>query len=509
VPTPGIRHVFVLMLENRSFDHMLGFSGITGTDAASGQPTRIQGLSGTESNSYNGKTYTVLPNADYTMPADPPHEFSDVLQQLCGSGATYPHGGAYPPIAGDGFVASYAPKAGPSGPGEIMKCYHPNQLPVLNALAREFAVCDNWFASMPGPTWPNRLFVHGASSGGLDHSPTTLEILQWEIVSGFPFPSGTIFDTMRAANVPWRLYAGDDFPMVAALKGIQLPLIHPYHQFAGDVARAGYPAAYTFIEPSYNVLADYRCSTSQHPLDDVTRGESLIKCAYESIRNSPLWNESLLILTWDEPGGFYDHVFPPGAPAPEDTVPGVPHNQFGFTFQQYGGRVPAVAISPLIPRNTIDHRLYDHASIPATLEALFGLSPMTQRDAMANSLTPLLSLASPRGDAPATLPEPAHSGIGGCPPFSCSGGGAMAQSILAQQTPVARPQDSIDEGNLPGVLQSALRSELALAPERRDEIIARFQTLKTREDAMAYLDQVRLKVDAAKASASSIAAPKP
>ena len=171
--------------------------------------------------------------------------------------------------------------------------------------------------------------------------------------------------------------------------------------------------------------------------------------------------------------------------------------------------MPAVAISPLIPRNTIDHRLYDHTSIPATLEALFGLSPMTQRDAMANSLTPLLSLASPRGDAPAALPEPAHSGIGGCPPFSCSGGGAMAQSILAQQTPVARPQDSIDEGNLPGVLQSALRSQLALAPERRDEIIARFQTLKTREDAMAYLDQVRLKVDAAKASASSIAATKP
>src|SRR5229473_5734460 len=121
-PAQAIRHVFVLMLENRSFDHMLGFSGITGTDAASGQPTRIQGLSGTESNSYNGKTYTVLPNADYTMPADPGHEFPDVLQQLCGPGATYPHGGAYPPITRDGFVASYAAKVGPNGPGEIMKC---------------------------------------------------------------------------------------------------------------------------------------------------------------------------------------------------------------------------------------------------------------------------------------------------------------------------------------------------------------------------------------------------
>src|SRR5207245_8760031 len=108
---------------------------------------------------------------------------------------------------------------------------------------------------------------------------------------------------------------------------------------------------------------------------------------------------------------------------------------------------------------------------------LFGLSPMTQRDARANNLEPLLSLASPRVDTPATLPEPAHSGIGGCPPFSCSGSGAIAQSILAQRTPVARPQDSIDEGNLPGVLQAALLSELALDPERKPEILGRFQTV--------------------------------
>src|SRR4051812_47938890 len=261
----AIRHVFVLMLENRSFDHMLGFSGITGKDAATGQATRINGLSGSESNTYNGKTYTVLPNAGFVMPADPPHEFTDVVTQLCGPGVSYPFGGAYPRITGDGFAASYAPVAGPNGPGEIMKCFSPVPLPVLNALAREFALCDSWFSSVPGATWPNRLFVHAASSGGLDHSPTTPEILLWETLFGFPFPNGTIFDAMLAANVPWRLYAGDDFPMVAALKGIQLTLIHPYHQFAGDVAQASYAPSYTFIEPSYNVLADYRCSTSQHP----------------------------------------------------------------------------------------------------------------------------------------------------------------------------------------------------------------------------------------------------
>jgi len=218
--------------------------------------------------------------------------------------------------------------------------------------------------------------------------------------------------------------------------------------------------------------------------------------------NSPLWNRSLLILTWDEHGGFYDHAIPQGAPPPGDTVPGAAHNKYGFTFQQDGGRVPAVAISPLIPRNLIDHRLYDHSSIPATLEDLFGPKPMTQRDAAANKLTPLLSLAIPRGDAPSILPEPAQSGIGGCPPVPYAGVGAMPMAFLARPDPVARPQDSIDDGNLPGVLHSALRSELALAPERKDEILARFQRLKTRADATAYLEEVRLKVSVAKASST-------
>src|SRR5262249_45281499 len=276
-----------------------------------------------------------------------------------------------------------------------------DQLPVLTALAREFVVCDNWRASMPGPTWPNRLFVHAASSGGLDHSPTTAEILLWETLNGFRFPHGTIFDGLKTHALSWRLYAGDDFPMVAALKGITLLDIRSYSLFAQDLDRAAYPYSYTFIEPSYNVTADYKCGTSQHPLDDVTRGESLIKCTYEAIRTSPHWNNSLLIITWDEHGGFYDHTEPPVAPAPGDTQPGTGHNKYGFTFERYGGRVPAVVISPLIPRNLVDHRTYDHASILATLEAVFHLNPLTARDQAANSLTNLATLASARQDAPA------------------------------------------------------------------------------------------------------------
>ena len=145
------------------------------------------------------------------MATDPAHEFPDVLHQLCGMTATYPRGGEYPPINNSGFVGSYVTGGG-RNPGEIMRCYTPDQLPVLNALAREFVVCDNWHSSMPGPTWPNRMFVHAASSAGLDHSPAVWEIAQWELISGFSFPNGTVFDRLQQHGIRRRIYGGRRFP---------------------------------------------------------------------------------------------------------------------------------------------------------------------------------------------------------------------------------------------------------------------------------------------------------
>lgn len=494
--TSPIQHVFVLMLENRSFDHMLGFSDIEGTDAETGRRTRIDGLDGAEANEYGGRVYSVSRPADFVMPVDPPHEFPDVLEQLCGAGAVYRPGGKYPPIVNSGFAASYARSAPGDDPGRVLRCFAPEQLPVLNALAGEFAVFDHWYASMPGPTWPNRLFLHAGSSGGLDHSPTTAEVVLWETLAGFSFPNGTIFDLMNRQNVRWRLYAGDAFPMTAALKGIQLTLVRPFGEFEQDVARADYGVAYTFIEPSYNVLNDYRGSTSQHPLDDAARGEALIRTIYQAIRNSPLWDSSLLVITWDEHGGFYDHAVPGAAKAPGDGQAGGDHNQFGFTFDRYGGRVPAVAISPWIARNVIDHRVYDHTSILATLENLFGMPALTERDASANNLTTLLTLAKPRGDAPLELPAPADSGIPGGPVDF----GVSATTGPAAATPLSRPNDSVNEGNTAGVLQAALRSDLAVSPEaERPRILARFSAIKTREQAMRYVGEVRAKAAAARA----------
>ena len=467
----NITNVFVLMLENRSFDCMLGFSGIRGRNAADGTPTTINGLTGDETNGFAGQTYQVGHPALEVMPVDPGHEFLDVVKQLGGEGATYPPGGPYPTIHNSGFVADYAVSPStaddegnaPDDFGEIMKCYAPDQLPVLNALANEFVVCDRWHASIPGPTWPNRFFACAASSAGLDHSPTKDEIIAWESREGFAFPHGSIFDALRGkfGNDGWRIYAGTETPNVAALKGIHPFLdIHHFDGFAAAVQSANYPWRFTFIEPNYGNLTTFKGGTSQHPMDDVTAGEGLIKATYEAIRNSPHWPTSLLIITWDEHGGFYDHAEPPPAPPPGDQ-PGAAHNQYGFMFDRYGVRVPAMVISPLIPRNLIDHRLYDHSSIPKTVEDLFGLNPLTARDAAANSLVPLLT-ATARTDAPTALPSPATAAI----PL-------IAQSAVPAST---HPMDK----SLPGVVNVAMLSDNALNHAAQPEIVARVQSLQTR-----------------------------
>jgi phospholipase C len=160
-------------------------------------------------------------------------------------------------------------------------------------------------------------------------------------------------------------------------------------------------------------------------------------------------------------------------------------DQHGFAFDQFGPRVPSIVISPRIPKNRIDHRVYDHSTIPATLEVLFGLRPLTVRDAAANDLTTLLTLASPRDDAPRTLPNPAASGITH----------EMSVAMAARSIHASKPTDSIDRGNIPGFLHSAVQLDLDASPAAdRSAILARVQTLRTNADAQAYLDEVRVKI---------------
>ena len=303
-----VRNIFVLLLENRSLDHMLGFSGITGKDANTGAETQLNGLKGDEWNGHRGARYVVGRPFHEPIAVDPAHEFLDVLEQLCGTHAVYEPGNAYPPITLTGFVSNYAHShtkgyGNAAGNfGQIMDGFTARQLPVLNALARNFAVCDGWHASLPGPTFPNRLFAMGASSNGLDHSPSTTELLTWEGTEGFAFPNGSIFDLLKKTfgEAAWRIYAGNRFPLVATLKGIKpIEDVRLMDELSDDLNNGPYPYRLTWIEPDYGdmVFGTFRGGTSQHPMDNVAGGERLIKEVYEAIRRSPLWESSLLIVT--------------------------------------------------------------------------------------------------------------------------------------------------------------------------------------------------------------------
>jgi phospholipase C len=495
-----IDHIFMLMLENRSFDQMLGFSQISGTDAAEGNPTRIDGLSGAEENPSPGRgAVKVSTPADFVAGADPGHEFPDVREQLCGSGAysspTPPVGSVDPNIKSNGFVSSFAGKYPSADWTTPMKCFTSEQLPVLTALAKEFAVCDHWFSSMPGPTWPNRFFVHAASAGGLDHSPNLLE----EMGMPYSFDNGTIFDRLDEAKLDWEVYMGDEFPQALHMDGMVEELAEgkfkPFSFLAPDLKADGFSKSYVFIEPDWHPFTKFKGGNSQHPVDDVTQGERLIKDTYEAIRNSPLWEKSLLIITYDEHGGFYDHVPPPVAVEPGDKPTSSFNNKYGFSFGQLGVRVPAVVVSPFVAKGVIDHRVYDHSSVPATIEERFGLTSLTRRDKQAARVTGLLTLRDPRTDAPLTLPAPTPSGVRF--EFLDRLETDFERVVVEMGLEASRPVDPA----LAGFVHVALLRELSTsAPAERDRSITEAKGVKYEVDAVRYIQKVRKSIpkDAAK-----------
>ena len=512
-----ITNVFVLMLENHSFDHIFAMSGIPGIQAATVH----------DSNSYvdpatgEPKTCYVQDGAPPSMTTDPGHEFEDVGQQLCGCKFPSLPVNPYPAVNNSGFACSYATSisedTGRPAPGhvcDIMACFHTEtQLPVIYQLAREFAICDNWFSSMPGPTWPNRFFVHGASSAGLDRSPNFEEELQWETYDGFQFEHGSIFDALKPNQ--WRLYNdyhnrfsdqpsswedGGWISQVASLKNLDIldvhPLAsvfsdHPAGRFVNDL-QGDYPYPYTFIEPnfgrSFGKPLTYKGGSSQHPEDDAYGGEGLVKAVYEAIRNSPLWNTSLLVIVYDEHGGFYDSVKPGCAVAPGDKtmVENLQLKTHGFDFSQYGVRVPAVIVSPLIPKGKVDHTLYDHSSILATVERLLSLPPLTKRDEAANDLRGLLTLPVPREDCPTELNAPA-SPIPNKP--------VVTEQMIADMSDHPLPES----GNLIGFLTILLKTEMKGADaETRARILSEFRKIKTIGAARAYSLRMRSQIEAAR-----------
>jgi len=547
-PDGRIKHIFVLVLENRSFDHMLGVSTGTvdedgaihpgvGVDAVTGLPTTVDGP-GAQANAWDGQLFQVRAGAPFVMPVDPPHEFCDVKLQLAGTSISgkplddrCDYSGVYPPLTMAGFVENYANQAvaeesDPSSQQEaqaaladldaVMACFTAAQVPVLSTLASEFALCDRWFSALPGPTWPNRFFLHAATSGGLDRSPTTLETIGSQL-DGYQFENGTIYDALDSESLDWRVYHGDAFPQVSALAGMDLVTMashyHGVDDLATDLQDQDFSAAYVFIEPNYgHVLThggNFQCGNSQHPIDDVTRGEALIKYVYESIRQSPHWASSVLVITYDEHGGFYDHV-PPTAAVPPGDVTDPDNNGHGFRFDEQGVRVPAVVVSPWIPAvapnglegqncNLIDHTRYDHGSLLATVERLYGVPTLTARDAAANDFRHLLSADTMR-DAPLTLPAPADSG------FTCGADQPVERAARPAGAPppprtplhdaYGTPADETElaarpvSATLRGFVEIAAMQDVRLHPADREDVIQRVRAIRTLGDARTYIDGV-------------------
>jgi phospholipase C len=408
----SIDHIVVLMLENRSFDHMLGFLyADRGNVAPTGQP--FAGLTGSESNPDAGgkavPVFKILPHTAnaYFMPgADPGEGYNATNSQLFGTNQA-----PVPPAATNtGFVTDFSYTLGWESkegwsilPGtaarDIMGMFTPEMLPILSGLARGFAVCDQWFSSVPTETLPNRAFACAATSQGHMDDKTT------------KFTAPTIFGLLSKKQLGWAIYGYDAEPLTrTSFTEITSAAETHFGKFADfqAAAAAGTLPPYTFLEPSWGASGN-----SQHPNYNVALGEQLIHDVYYALRKGPSWNKTLLIITYDEHGGCYDHVAPPvGAVAPDNSA-----GEYGFDFTRFGVRVPTVLVSPLIPAGTVfrvprGSTPLDHTSILKTVEQRWGLPALTARDAAAPGVGAVLTLAQPRTDDPlqgVTVPQSKQS----------------------------------------------------------------------------------------------------
>lgn len=386
----ALRHVVVVMMENRSFDHLLG--GLRADDP------RIDGLTGNESNpDKTGAPARVRPNAKYQsqLDPDPDHHFPGVdLQIFNGDPNRVPNM--------QGFVRSYyKQRQDVKWSRQIMYYFRPSKLPVITTLAKEFAIINAWFSSIPGPTLCNRAFAHYGTSFG--HVGMEL------IYSNQKYKS--IYERMIDAGRTAKLYYFDETSSTLEVVNLlqnQAQFFGTFDQFLAD-CDAGTLPDYSFVEPNYS---DHMGPTGQllandqHPDHDVRAGEAFIAQVYNAIRNNAaLWSSTALLIVYDEHGGIYDHVLPPAC-TPDEFEASAQETGIGlpFKFDRLGVRVPAILISPWIPRGTVvpKTRVFEHASIPATVTAHFigTFDARSPREKAAETFLDVLNAPAMRTDAP-------------------------------------------------------------------------------------------------------------
>jgi phospholipase C len=366
LPSPahsGIDHVVVVMMENRSFDHLLGW--LPGADG------KQAGLTYLDAQGVPHQTYPLAPDFQGCAHADPDHSYEGARVEW-NNGAC---DGWLLPTDGDLFPIGY---------------YRQEDLPFFGSAAPAWTVCDRYFASILGPTFPNRIYLHSGVTDRLDDSFTRVDL-------------PTIWDRLAAKGVSGRYYCGNVSFLLLWNNKYQ-SITKTTSQFFAD-CKAGKLPAVSYIDP--NLTLDDTGPQSgiwndDHPHADVRAGEYFLSTITNAVTHSPAWSRTLLVITFDEWGGFFDHVPPPAGP---DVDP---------RYKQRGFRVPCLLVSPFARRGYVAHDVYDHTSILRLIEWRWGLRPLSVRDAAATNLATALDF-SRRDLAAKQIVAPRLVGGAACP----------------------------------------------------------------------------------------------
>jgi phospholipase C len=435
-PLSQIKHIVVLMMENRSFDNLLGWLYDPEHNKAPFNkvpPPNFEGLygKGLSNPGPDGEPVPVGVETDLTYPLpDPGETYENVYCQLYNV-AKVPSLDQVPPDPPqppqmNGFVTNFSAQPSVVDPKIIMNCFRPASIPVLSSLAYYYGVCDHWFASIPSQTLCNRSFLYSGTSSGYVNN---------EGRNGLFFvnrETPTIFSLLEATGISWKIYCASwRVTSLALLTQVRvmwrfLANSHFAHldDFIRDAQKPGGLPSCSFIEPIY-MDSPHGAENDMHPESwdfpvefagpsSLEKGEVLLYNVYQAVRNSPDWNSTMLIIVFDEHGGCYDHVPPPAATPPDNIVvqPGQP-GYSGFQFNRLGVRVPAIVVSPFTAQQTVVNDCFDHTSVLSTIANAFDLPPeqrqkLGQRQANALDVSNALTLSSRRTDFPPILEPPTH-----------------------------------------------------------------------------------------------------
>ena len=379
-----IQHIVVMMQENRSFDHYFGQLHDQGQPDAEAAPADASNQNPLDP---TGPPITRFHQTQYCEVHDLDHSWNGTHREW--------NGGAM-----DGFTAANVNPEDPTG-RRTMGYYDSGDLPFYYDVFNQFAIGDRYFSSLLSQTFPNRFYLlAGTSFGHVKNDfpiPPTYDALA-------DFKQKSIFETLDAAGISWKVYF-TEVPFAALFGYVRLhpQNLAPIALYFVDALLGTLPQV-AFVDPIF--LATVNVENDEHPPSNVQMGELFSSLVITGLLKSPSWSSSALFLTYDEHGGFYDHVPPPPACPPDDIPPMIQQSDEPGAFDRYGIRVPVAVVSPFARSHFVSHEVYDHTSILKFIETRFHLPTLTNRDANADPMLEFFDFSAPQFPAAPSIDVP-------------------------------------------------------------------------------------------------------